>query len=175
MIRQISAEAGFASAFISAKALTGSHLVGVFRFYAGAWHLRYSRLGMECFFGSYNRPRVDVAGKNKVVSFEIPALGIGFKAPFEGEEDQTDFASLLALLEFVDLNRKLFSDRSLQIFGDNLHVVEQVNSGRTPVAEFEQFLTKALAYREKFRFSLDWTPSGSNPAHNPNNNPANNQ
>ena len=120
--------------------------------------------GMECFFGSYNRPEADVTGKGKVVAFNIPALGIGFKAPFEGEEDHTDFASLLALLEFVDLNRKLFADRSLQIFGDNLRVVEQVNSGQTPVAEFEQFLTKALAYREKFRFSLDWTPSSSNPA-----------
>ncbi|MFQ5607520.1 MAG: hypothetical protein ACE5GA_06200 [Candidatus Zixiibacteriota bacterium] len=105
----------------------------------------------------------DAAGKSKVVSFEIPALGIGFKAPFEGEADHTDYASLLALLEFVDLNRKLFSDKSLQIFGGNPHVVEQINAGTTAVEEFEPFLARALKYREKFRFSLDWKPSGSNP------------
>ena len=114
--------------------------------------------------GSYRRPEADAAGKSKVVSFEIPTLGIGFKAPFEGDPEHTDFASLLALLEFVDLNRKLFSDKSLQIFGGNLRLVEDVNSGECSRREFAPFMEKALSYREKFGFSLDWTPSSSNPA-----------
>ncbi|MBN4076275.1 hypothetical protein JYT16_01010 [Gemmatimonas aurantiaca] len=98
------------------------------------------------------------------MAFEIPELGIGFKAPFEGDTDQTDFASLLALLEFVDLNRKLFKNRALQIFGGNLRIVKALNSGSIEEAEYRGFLDKALDYRQKYRFSLEWTPARRNPA-----------
>jgi hypothetical protein len=119
---------------------------------------------MECYFGSHHRSNPDPSQKSKVVAFEIPELGIGFKAPFEGDPDQTDFASLLALLEFVDLNRKLFENRALQIFGGNLRIVEALNSGEIEGEEYLGFLEKAMNYREKYRFSLEWTPSRRNPA-----------
>lgn len=124
-----------------------------------------STLGtMELYFGSHHRADPDSTNKSKVVAFEIPDLGIGFKAPFEGGEDQTDYASLLALLEFVDLNRKLFGDKSLRILGGNLRVVEQVNAGQSDMADIQPLLDRTLEYREKYRFSLEWTPSESNPA-----------
>ena len=122
---------------------------------------------MDCFFGSYKRTDAEPKQKSKLVSFRIPDLGITFKAPFEGDEDHTDFASLLALLEFVDLNRKLFGNKSLQIFGGNLRIVEQVNAGCANDEDFEPFLAKALQYRQKYHYSLDWTPSDNNPALRP--------
>lgn len=119
---------------------------------------------MECYFGSHHRSSPDPSQKSRVVAFEIPELGIGFKAPFEGDNDQTDFASLLALLEFVDLNRKLFENRALQIFGGNLRIVEALNCGSIEGDEYSGFLEKALNYQQKYRFSLEWTPSRRNPA-----------
>ncbi|HSG99744.1 MAG TPA: hypothetical protein VLB27_06825 [candidate division Zixibacteria bacterium] len=119
---------------------------------------------MELYFGSHFRPFATPEQKTRIVTFEIPELGIGFKAPFEGDNDQTDFASLLALLEFVDLNRKLFADKALQIFGANLHVVEQINAGVVEREECAAFVERALKYREKYRYSLEWTPSSTNPA-----------
>ncbi len=101
-----------------------------------------------------------------VVSFEIPDLGITFKAPFEGHSDHTDLASLLALLEFVDLNRKLFGNKTLQIYGNNLRVVQQINEVAPLEEELEPLITKALMYRNKYRFSLEWTPADRNPALN---------
>ncbi len=120
--------------------------------------------GMDCFFGSFLRIEAEAQQKSKLVSFRIPDLGISFKAQFEGGEDHTDFASLLALLEFIDLNRKLFGNKSLQIFGGNLRIVEQVNTKRAADEDFEPFLSKALKYRQKYHFSLDWTSSDNNPA-----------
>ena len=119
---------------------------------------------MELYFGSHYRPFATPEQKKRIVTFEIPELGIGFKAPFEGNHDQTDFASLLALLEFVDLNRKLFKDKSLQIYSANLRVVKQVNAGEAEAEEYAAFLERALKYRKKYRYSLEWTPSSSNPA-----------
>ncbi len=124
-------------------------------------------LCMDCFFGSYQRSQAEARQKSKLVSFRIPDLGITFKAPFEGGEDHTDFASLLALLEFIDLNRKLFGDKSLQIFGGNVRIVEQVNTGSAADEDFAPFLAKALQYRQKYHYSLDWTSSDNNPALRP--------
>ncbi len=122
---------------------------------------------MDCFFGSYLRTEAEAQQKSKLVSFRIPELGISFKAPFEGGKDHTDFASLLALLEFIDLNRKLFGDKSLQIFGGNLRIVEQVKTKRASDEDFVPFLAKALKYQQKYRYSLDWTSADNNPALRP--------
>jgi len=120
--------------------------------------------GMELFFGSFRRPSPETMQKSMVVAFDIPELGIAFKAPFEGEEDHTEFASLLALLEFVDLNRKLFGDRALQIYGANLRIVQQINDGAVFASDYAPLLERALEYRKKYRYTLEWTPAKRNPA-----------
>ena len=83
---------------------------------------------MNCFFGAYRYDQPEEHGKTAVVMFHIPDIGIKFKAPFQGvNEDHSDFASLLALLEFIDSNQKYFSNRAYQIFGNNAHVINQIN------------------------------------------------
>lgn len=101
--------------------------------------------------------------KTAVVAFHIPDLGLKFKAPFDAvDENHSDFASLLALLEFIDQNQKYFSNHGYQIYGNNQHVVNFVN-GQVPVpAEYLPLMNKAGAYRNKYRFSLEWVPAQSN-------------
>lgn len=120
--------------------------------------------GMECFFGSYELPSDSQLAKSAVVTFIIPQIGISFKAPFAGASaDHSDFASLLALLEFIDGNQKYFSNHTYQIYGNNNHVINAVNQVEHPSGDFVHLLDKALDYRTKYRFSLDWVAARDNP------------
>ncbi len=119
---------------------------------------------MECFFGSYELPSDSSDERTAVVTFIIPDLGISFKAPFNAVNPvHSDFASLLALLEFIDSNQKYFSNHTYQIFGNNLHVINAVNQVEHPPGELVHLLDRALDYRSKYRFSLDWIAARDNP------------
>ncbi len=118
---------------------------------------------MECYFGAKQLSQVTSDGKSSVVMFYIPDVGIRFKAPFAGvDQEHSDLASLLALLEFIDSNQKYLSKQTYQLYGDNLSVINQVN-GRTEVRqEFGPLMIKAGQYRDKYRFSLQWVPTAEN-------------
>lgn len=119
---------------------------------------------MECYFGSLKLPTETQIGKSAVVLFEIPELGIKFKAPFDGlNEDHSDFASFLALLEFIDSNQKYFTKNTYQIFGNNLKVINQINDIEIPPMEFANLIEKTKNYRDKYCFSLEWISANSNP------------
>ncbi len=121
---------------------------------------------MECYFGSYDLPKENGLEKSAVVTFNIPDVGIKFKAPFAAvNHDHGDLAALLALLELIDGNQKYFSKHTYQIYGNNPKLVNSVNR-REPLDEkFADLLVKALSYRDKYRFSLEWIPAGDNPAY----------
>jgi len=121
--------------------------------------------GMECYFGARPLPRSTVDGKSAVVMFTIPEVGIRFKAPFAGvDQDHCDLASMLALLEFIDTNQKYLAKQTYQLYGDNLSVINQVNGQMEVREEFGHLLNKAAEYRDKYRFSLEWVPPAENPA-----------
>lgn len=103
-------------------------------------------------------------GHDRLVCFSIPDAGIFFKAPFSGGELHTDYASLLTLLEFVELNGKLFEGKDLTIYGDNLDVVNEVNENKPTRYEFSDLLRKALDYKKRYNFSLGWVPRKENPS-----------
>lgn len=119
---------------------------------------------MDCYFGSYELPLDNQLDKSAVVMFTIPELGIKFKAPFDGvDHDHNDFASLLALLEFIDSNQKYFSNHTYQIFGNNTKIIDQVNMREQPPVKFTPLIQKALDYRKKYRFSLAFVKADDNP------------
>lgn len=119
---------------------------------------------MDCYFGSYKLPDDTQIDKSAIVVFSIPELGIKFKAPFDGvDEDHNDYASLLALLEFIDGNQKYFSKNTFQIYGNNIKIINQVNERETSPLQFSNLLIKAKNYRDKYRFSLEWISADENP------------
>ncbi len=120
--------------------------------------------GMELYFGSYQRRSSLRNSNGMLVCFAIPEAGISFKAPFSGEELHTEYASLLTLLEFVELNFKMFRGQPLKIFGANLELVNQVNMKAVCAYEFTELLKKTLDYKDKYNFSLGWVPPNHNPA-----------
>lgn len=122
---------------------------------------------MDCFFGSFQLPIKNDLQKSAVVIFFIPELGIRFKAPFDGvDEDHNDFAALLALLEFIDSNQKYLKNSTYQIFGNNRKLINQLNLIEPLPHKFMNLLEKATYYKKKYRFSLSWISQERNTALN---------
>jgi len=119
---------------------------------------------MECYFGTYFSGVG--SGKDRLVCFSIPEAGIVFKAAFSGGELQTEYASLLTLLEFVEKNKKLFDGKTLQIFGTNLDLISQVNQKKPCQYEYSELLRKALKYKAEYNYNLGWIPRDNNPSTN---------
>ena len=122
---------------------------------------------MECYFGSYERQNEGPGGNKSLVCFSIPSRGICFKAPFAGADElHTDYASLLTLLEFIELNPNYFDDHEIQIYGHNQDMIKQINDNHTSRYEFTELLKKAIEYKEKFDYRLGWVAPDDNPSVN---------
>jgi ribonuclease HI len=121
---------------------------------------------MQCFFYGTIREENKASGPNGVVSFTIPDLGIVFRAQFKGNAHECEYASLLALLEFIEINPHLFRNKTVEIFGDSFVVVNQVNLQMFCAKELEPYRNMALVYKKKIAYSLNWIPQNENPAQN---------
>ena len=117
---------------------------------------------MRCFFQGFIRPEDNDKQFNGYVSFAIPDIGIKFRGQYKGDYDECEYASLLALLEFIELNSHLFSDKRIEIYGNSFNVVSQVNSQEPPSSELEPFCNMAQSYKRKFPFILGWIPTNEN-------------
>ena len=121
---------------------------------------------MELYFGSFSAAAKSSAAGN-LVTFTIPDIGVRFKAPFAAEDLALDYASLLTLLEFIEVNPHLFTNRALELYCHNLELVEQVNNRKISDADLVPCLEKALEYRNKLKYSINWISRPANPAQNP--------
>jgi hypothetical protein len=120
---------------------------------------------MELYFGSMEGMNDD-ARQHNLVTFNIPDLGVNFKAPFPADSMTLEYAALLTLLEFIDINPQLFSNRALELFSDNSELVSQVNNCRVSEKDLIPLLQKALQYRSKLKFSINLSPPSDNPSSN---------
>jgi hypothetical protein len=103
-----------------------------------------------------------MSGFNGLVSFAIPDIGITFRAQYKGGRDECEYASLLALLEFVELNPHLFRNRRIEIFGNDYKIINQVNHGARPSRHLEPYVNMAVGYKQKIPFTLNWIPDNEN-------------
>jgi hypothetical protein len=117
---------------------------------------------MRCFFYGRKRRNEGISGFNGLVSFAIPDIGITFRAQYRGNHDECEYASLLALLEFVELNPHLFKNKRIEIFGNDNKVINQVNKEAQPSRNLEPYMSMAIGYRHKIPFSLNWIPDHEN-------------
>ncbi len=120
---------------------------------------------MECYFTSHSIE--SESGKhNALLSFTIPDLGIAFRAQFAGNDVECEYASLLSLLEFVEINPQLFKNKTVEIFGDSFEVINQVNKKMFCEKQFEPYRNMALLFKKKIPYNLAYVPTRENPAHN---------
>jgi hypothetical protein len=120
---------------------------------------------MQCYFAGEMLKSSEAWSHAGVVSFSIPDLDITFRAQFKGSAAECPYASLLALLEFVDLNPHLFKNKTLEIFSDSEPVVRFVNNSQLEMpSDLEPYRSMALTYRRKYPFLLSLVRAGNNPA-----------
>lgn len=119
---------------------------------------------MQCYFYGVTRREKKSAQPGGVASFSIPDLGLSFSAQFDGNREECQYAGLLALLEFVELNSNLFRKKTLEIYGDSFIVVHQVNLKMVCTRNLEPYRNLALVYKKKISYTLNWIPPSQNRA-----------
>lgn len=119
---------------------------------------------MDCYFYGMIRGVNKKDDSDGVVSFYIPDLGVTFRAKFTGNQWECEYAGLLALLEFAELNPHLFKSKHLDIFGNSYLVIHQVNQKLDCARELKPYLDMALVYKRKIPYTLSWIPEWDNPA-----------
>ena len=117
---------------------------------------------MKCFFYGKVREQENHRKFNGFISFSISDLELVFRAQFKGTEVECQYASLLALLEFIELNPNLFEKRQIEIYGDSFLVIHQVNMKLVCHKEYEPYRNMALSYKRKIDYSLNWIPKNEN-------------
>ncbi len=118
---------------------------------------------MRCYFSSDKSGPANEPGSG-YVSFVIPEMKITFRARYHGTAAECEYASLLALLEFVDINPKAFEGKALEVFGDSFDVVNQVNKRLLCRQQLGNFHTAALLMKERIVYTIDWISPADNPA-----------
>jgi ribonuclease HI len=119
---------------------------------------------MECYFYSQVQDKRDDGLHAAVLSFTVPDAGIIFRTRFAGSPAECEYAALLTLLEFVELNPQVFRDRTIEIYGDSFTVVNQINQKMYCTKDLQPFRNMALLFKNKFSYSLNWIPQRENPA-----------
>lgn len=99
------------------------------------------------------------------VSFHLPDLDITFRARYRGTALACEYAALLALLEFIEINPKLFKGKPISVYGDSFAVVNQINDRMFCEKSVQPFRNMALTYKRKIPYSIEWVPPTQNPAH----------
>lgn len=120
---------------------------------------------MECYFSSLSI-NSDSDRHNALLSFTVPDLGIVFRAQFAGNATECEYASLLSLLEFVEINPQLFRNKTVEIFGDSFEVINQVNNKMFCDKQFEPYRNMAVLFKKKIPYVLNYIPAEENPAQN---------
>lgn len=119
---------------------------------------------MELYFGSL-KPSSASTSSRSLVTFAIPDIGVKFKAPYAADNMALEYASLLTLLEFIEINPRLFVNRSLELFSTSAELVDQINRRQVNTPDLAPYLHKALEYRSRLKFSINWISPNDNPAH----------
>ena len=120
---------------------------------------------MNCYFYGATREKESILGHNGVVAFSVPELNLIFKAQIKGNQAEVGYASLIALLEFIELNPNLFQKRKIQIYGDSSMVVHQVNFNLVCAKELEPYRNLVLQYKRKITWTLGWVSKEENRAY----------
>jgi len=119
---------------------------------------------MDCFFTSFIRDKQTDSKHNALLSFTVPDLGLVFRAAFKGDAKEVEYAALLALLEFIELNPQLFKNKALEIYSDSFNLVNQVNKKMYCSKDLEPFRNMALLMKKKIPYCLNLIPESDNPA-----------
>ena len=118
---------------------------------------------MRCYFWGSN----NCAGRRRrgsgVISFAIPDWGVQYRARQTGTAAECEYAALVALLRFVDTNRKVFESKRLEFCTDAAALEHEID-GQATGRGMVKVLETIRAIRERIPFELFWIPAEQNAA-----------
>jgi len=113
------------------------------------------------FFGTSFGESID--GKpHGLIGFAIPELGVIYRSRHRGTTYECQYAGLLALLKFIDLNKKQFDETEFQVLSDSTLVVYQISHRRLITKELTSLYNAALNYKRKVNYRVSWVPRQEN-------------
>ena len=119
---------------------------------------------MRCYFWGSNNCAERRRRGSGVISFAIPDWGVQFRARQAGTALECEYAALVALLRFVETNRKIFESKRLEFCTDAAALVHEID-GHPPAGRgMVKVLETVRAIREHVPFELSWIPAEQNAA-----------
>jgi hypothetical protein len=97
-----------------------------------------------------------------LTGYAIPDLGVIFRSRHTGSLYDCQYAGLLALLKFIDANRKELGDYQFEILSDSALVVYQVAHRKFVTAELASYYATAINYKNKVDYRISWVPRQEN-------------
>ena len=97
-----------------------------------------------------------------LAGFAIPDLGIIYRSRLRGSLFECQYRGLLALLKFIETNKKNFRGISFEILSDSAVVIYQVTHKKFVSRELQSYYQSVLGYQDRIPFKVSWVPSQEN-------------
>jgi len=108
-------------------------------------------------FNEYkNNKPVGLAG------FAIPDLGIIFRSRSYGSLNECQYAGLLAMLKFIEQNKKSFAGLEFELLSDSSLIIYQISHRKFISRELAPLYFSAIEYKKKIDFRVTWVPRNEN-------------
>jgi hypothetical protein len=113
------------------------------------------------FFGTSFGEQVD--GKNAgLYGFAVPDLGVVFRSRHSGSIYECQYAGLLALLKFLESNRKELNEYRFEVLSDSPLIVYQISHRKIITAELTPYYNAAIDYKCRIDYRISWVPREEN-------------
>ncbi len=117
---------------------------------------------LRCYFFGLNFSKDKLSKSTGLAGFAIPDLGVVFRSGFKGTLFECQYAGLLALLRFIDANKKNFKGIRFEILSDSAVVVFQVTQKKFISGELLASFRAVADFQKKIPFKISWVPTEEN-------------
>lgn len=119
---------------------------------------------MNCYFyATSHAPKAHVKGPG-IISFCVPDLGFTYRAALRATPSEFPYRALLALIRFLESNRKVWHRQKLAILTDCAPIVYQVQGEMAVPDTVRSMLGTINIKQHQLGFTLDWVPAVENRA-----------
>jgi hypothetical protein len=96
--------------------------------------------------------------------FAIPELGLVYRSCHAGTIYECQYAGLLALLKFIETNRKQFDDFEFEVLSDSALIIYQISHRKFISKELAPYYNSAINYKNRVNYRVSWVPRQENAA-----------
>lgn len=119
---------------------------------------------MNCYFyATSQEPRARVKGPG-IISFCVPDLGFTYRAAVRATPTELPYKALMALIRFLESNRRVWHKQSLAIFTDCAPIVYQVQGEMSVPDGARSLLGTVRIKKQQLGFLLQWVAAAENRA-----------